>query len=84
MVVHRHDPRRAAPVSGPPSWLAYAWVVSLWVAAGCVAMAGVAAVVDWVAATLGPRTDSLAPLAASQPDCDPASGTATDRASGPP
>lgn len=36
-------------MSGPPHWLACAWVVSLWVvAAGCAGMAGVAAVSDWL------------------------------------
>lgn len=35
-------------MSGPPWWLAHAWVVSLWVAAVCVGMAGVAAVCDWL------------------------------------
>lgn len=34
-------------MSGPPSWLAYAWAASLWVAAGCVGVAVAAAVVDW-------------------------------------
>lgn len=35
-------------MSGPPHWLAYACIASLWVAAGCVGMAGVAAVVGWL------------------------------------
>ncbi len=34
-------------MSGPPWWLAYACIASLWVVAGCVGMAGVAAIVDW-------------------------------------
>ena len=33
-------------MSGPPHWLAYAWVVSLWVAAGCVGMAALSALLD--------------------------------------
>lgn len=33
-------------MSGPPHWLAYAWVVSLWVAAGCVGMAVLSALLD--------------------------------------
>ena len=33
-------------MSGPPWWLAYAWVVSLWVAAGCVGMAVLSALLD--------------------------------------
>lgn len=35
-------------MSGPPWWLAYAWAVSLWTAAGCMGMAAVAAVLDWL------------------------------------
>lgn len=71
-------------MSGPPHWLAYACAVSLWVAAGCVGMAGVAAVVDWVTATCGPRTDSLPPLAASQGSGDQIPTGPANRPSGPP
>lgn len=71
-------------MSGPPHWLAYAWAASLWVAAGCVGMAVVAAVVDWVTATLGPGTDSLPPLPASAGFGDQIPDGPANRPSGPP
>ena len=54
-------------MSGPPHWLAYAWAASLWVAVGCVGMAGVAAVVDWVTAACGSRTDATGVRSAELP-----------------